>query len=501
MGGPSASDDAVEDPAASSLRFSLDMGTVADQALGDDRADALLTVSAASSARAAAGAGALVLIMDTSLSMTNRGKLDEAKRAVCAAIDTLHEGTRLAVVAGSRPAEVIYPPGGGLVRVTTAVKAAAKFEVIHQIAGGGTAIGSWLACARQLFAEGTPPGTVRHAVLYTDGRNEHETSEQLDRTLAECGDQFVCDARGLGDDWDYKVLLRITQALHGDPKAVVRIADLTDDFTRLMRQAQRVVVGRTRLDLRLDGRFQLDFVRQNRPVEAELTGQSYASDDEVHVPLGSWSPGDWAQYQVSLRYAPESLPVEEEIRAARVWLRAEHGDGTWQECAESRPLVVRRRATPAFRNVRLDLTRVEDLRELNMAMRACADAHEDGDVDRADEELRTAVELATALDDPTRLALLHAMAVSGTDGRLRMRRGLPRGEVQRLGLESTRTGPMPADVVDPPIPSTPRRRRCARGHWTTSHWVNFCEECGEPFARTDSVPGGAAAGGGPVGAP
>ncbi|WP_157876378.1 VWA domain-containing protein, partial [Streptomyces sp. Root264] len=242
------------------------MDAPADLAHDETRADALVTVRA----RPAAGPAtptqsAEVLIMDRSLSMAGHGKLDEAKRAMCAAVDALRDGTLLGVVAGHHEAEVVFPATGGLASVDADTRQEAKSRIIGQPAEGGTAIGRWLACADRLFASVPSPGVVRHAVLYTDGKDEHETPEELDGVLETCTDRFVCDARGLGEDWNYAELLRITQALHGSAEAVVNASDLAQDFTRTMRQAQRVVVPRVYLGLRLNSRFRLGFVRQTRP--------------------------------------------------------------------------------------------------------------------------------------------------------------------------------------------------------------------------------------------
>jgi hypothetical protein len=502
------------------LDFSVEVDASSDLAYDDDRADALLTVRARPAedgpgAGAAAGAGqaAEVLIMDKSLSMAGQGKLTEAKRAMCAAVDSLRDGTRLGIVAGNHQAEVIFPPGGGLARVDAAVKEAAKHRVLSQLPKGGTAIGSWLTRADELFASSTARDTVRHAVLYTDGKNEHETAEQLGNALDACADRFVCDARGLGDDWHYAELLRITEALHGTARAVVTIADLTGDFTRLMEQARRIVVPRVYLGLRLGGRFRLGFVRQTHPVEADLTARRQRYDGEVHIPLGAWPPED-RQYHLSLRFDPEALPVEEELRAARLTLRAELPDATRAPCAASEALIVRRRATPDFRfSPPESLTRAENLRELGMAMRACADAAQNKRWQEADRELRIALRLAELLGDTERLALLRSLSVPGPDGRPRVRQDLSRGYIQLIGLESARTGAPDTDPIDrsglplllppsspspSPLPSPsrdaagPPRRECPRCHAVTSaQRLRHCEECGYEFG------GGERDGGGP----
>ncbi|MFK4150204.1 VWA domain-containing protein [Streptomyces sp. NPDC004065] len=467
------------------LGFGVELDAPADLGHDETRADALVTVRAGSPDRAGPRTPAAeVLIMDRSLSMAGRGKLDEAKRAVCAAVDTLRDGTYLGVVAGHHGAEVVFPPGGGLARVDAAARQAAKAHVAAQIAAGGTAIGQWLACADRMFATVSDPGAVRHAVLYTDGKDEHETPEQLGAVLQACTDRFVCDARGLGEDWNYTELLRITEALHGGAEAVVTISDLTEDFTRLVRQAQRIAVARVYLGLRLNKRFRLDFVRRTRPVEAELTARQHR-DGEIHVPLGSWSPGEARQYQVSLRFDPEALTVDENLRAARVTLHAEGPDGTLRPCSETRSMVVRRRASPGFGIPRSpDLTRVENERELGMAMRACADAQQRGDFDRADRELRIAVGLAEELRDIARLRLLRSVATTGGDGLLRVRRDASRGHMQRLGLESTRTAAPPLETVEPQAPPgdgvlPPSCPRC--GTTASTGTAKFCEECGHRF--------------------
>ncbi|MFI9389482.1 VWA domain-containing protein [Streptomyces bauhiniae] len=463
------------------------MDSPSDLPYDERRADALITVTAHSAAGPAPQVqSAQVLIMDRSLSMS-RHKLDEAKRAMCAAIDTLRDGTLLGIVAGNHQAEVIFPPTGGLAVVDARSREAAKLRVVGQLPEGGTAIGQWLDRARDLFASAGSPGTVRHAVLYTDGKDEHETPEQLGKILALCADRFICHARGLGDDWHHAELLRITQALHGTAEAVVTIADLTEDFTRLMREAQRIVVPRLYLGLRLNSRFQLAFVRQTRPVEADLTGRQL-KDGETHVPLGSW-PAESRQYQVSLRFDPGTLTVDELLRAARVTLHAEFPDGTRRPCSESAAMVVRRRATPGFGIARSpDLTRVENERELGMAMRACADARLRGDLDRADRELRLATGLAESLGDTARLRLLRAVATTGPDGRPRLRRDASRGQMLRIGVDSTKTVSRPVDPRELPLRDTGLPRVCPRCDATaTSPTAKFCEECGHPFGDAGPV--------------
>ncbi len=482
---------AVGDRSPLGLGFALEVDAPSDLPYDERRADALITVTAdAVAGPSAQTPNAEILIMDRSLSMTGH-KLDEAKRAMWAAIDTLRDGTLLAVVAGNHEADVIFPTAGGLARVDARTREDAKLRVAGQLAEGGTAIGKWLAHARRLFASVESPGTVRHAVLYTDGKDEHETPEQLGEILASCTDHFVCDARGLGDDWRYTELLRVTEALHGSAEAVVTISDLTEDFASLMREAQRIVVPRVYLGLRLNSRFQLAFVRQTRPVEAELTARQQRGE-ETHVPLGSWPP-ETRQYQISLRFDPRSLTVDETLRAARITLHAEFPDGTRRPCAESAAMVVRRRSTPGFGIARSpDLTRVENERELGMAMRACADAQLRGDLERADRELRLAIGLAESLRDTARLRSLRAIAADGPDGLPRVRRDVARGRILGIGVDSTKTARRPVDPHedDRPLQDAGACHVCPRcGTRSTSPKARFCEECGHRLGDAGAADG------------
>src|SRR5205814_7379997 len=102
-------------------------------------------------------------------------------------------------------------------------------------AAGGTAIGRWLALANTLFAG--HPAEIKHAILLTDGRNQHETPEQLVAVLRACEGKFSCDARGVGSDWVANELLMIASALLGTADGLPDAAALVDDFRKLTETA------------------------------------------------------------------------------------------------------------------------------------------------------------------------------------------------------------------------------------------------------------------------
>ena len=126
--------------------------------------------------------------------------MQAARDATAVAIDCIRDGVLFGVIAGNDRAMHMYPPYGGLEPASEQSRGAAKQMVGRLRAGGGTAIGTWLRAANDAFA--AAPGRVCHAILLTDGANQHETREQLETTLAGCEGRFQCDCRGVGTDWE-----------------------------------------------------------------------------------------------------------------------------------------------------------------------------------------------------------------------------------------------------------------------------------------------------------
>lgn len=472
----------VSDGTGSGLDFTIEIDATRDLAVNADRVEALITIQAASGGTPAPAARiAEILIMDRSLSMRGQNKIHEARRAACAAIDALPGGTLLGIVAGNREAMPVFPSTGGLAVIDAMTRTAAKRRVMSLWPEGGTRIGQWLLAANDLFKAAPAAGVVRHAVLYTDGKNEHETRPELDAALAACSDRFSCDVRGVGDDWDHTELLRIAAALHGDATAVLRIADLADDFIRLMRRVGRLVVPRAYLRLDLNDRFNITAVTQTKPVEADLTQQLRpVAAATVDVPLGSWDDQATRQYQVSLRFEPDATPAGVKLRAARVDLLAELPDGTCQTCAHA-PLAIFRHTTPDFETITPEsLTRAGSVRELGAAMRACARAWLHQLFAEAEEELNLAFRLARELGDE-RLAELESVSATGPDGKARLRTDVTAGDMSKLGLDSIRTV-WPADWSRPALPAdgaaeagADKPERAAR-----APAAGVCDSCGEP---------------------
>lgn len=157
---------------------------------------------------------AVVIMVDCSGSMDYPPtKMRNARDATAAAIDTLRDGTSFAVVGGTHVAKEVYPGNGRLAVADAQTRAQAKGALRALSAGGGTAIGTWLRLADRLL--GAADVDIRHGILLTDGRNEHEAPEDLRAALDSCAGRFTCDARGVGTDWEVKEVTAIASALLG----------------------------------------------------------------------------------------------------------------------------------------------------------------------------------------------------------------------------------------------------------------------------------------------
>ncbi|WP_233225893.1 VWA domain-containing protein [Amycolatopsis sp. CA-126428] len=264
--------------------------------------NAVLTVTASGAVSAAGTAAAEVIVIDCSGSMEYpRDKMAAAIRATEAAVDALRDGVEFAVVAGTGQARLVYP-AAGLVAAGAKTRAAAKAAVRRLKPEGGTAIGRWLALASQLF-EGRE-GALKHVILLTDGRNEHEKPEELERVLAACAGRFVCDCRGVGTGWQVAELRRVATALLGTVDIVADPAGLAADFRAMATAAMGKSVADVALRLWTPQSAKVKFVKQVAPEVVDLTGKRTESGPRTgDYPTGSWG-AESRDYQLCVEVTP-----------------------------------------------------------------------------------------------------------------------------------------------------------------------------------------------------
>jgi hypothetical protein len=376
-----------------------------------------------------------IILLDCSGSMGQPWKkLRAARAATAAAIDALRDGVWFAVVRGSHVAERVYPTHTSLVRASDNTRRAARDALRGLWPEGGTAMGSWLTCARDLFA--TRPGAIAHAILLTDGKNESETETDFAAALDGCAGVFQCDCRGVGTEWDVDELRSISTRLMGTVDIVADPEDLADDFRTMAEAAMAKAVGRASLRVWTPEGSTLRFVKQVVPDVRDLTDVGTPADAcSRDFPTGAWGE-ETRQYHVCVRVPARR--VGDEMLAARVSLTV--GDrivssalikACWTD-DEQESTRVDQRVGQAVAQAEL-----ADAVQLGLAARTR------GDESGAAEGLGRAVALASENGNDAALQLLGRVVEieDATTGTVRLRDRVDRADEMALDTRSTRTVP------------------------------------------------------------
>ncbi|MEU4803849.1 VWA domain-containing protein [Actinosynnema sp. NPDC023587] len=356
---------------------------------GAAEVNAILTVSASGeAASAAAPDAAQVVIVDTSGSMRYPPtKLAAAKRATEAAVDTLRDGVKFAVIGGTDQAAMVYPASPGLVEATAATRSAAKRAVARLQADGGTAMGQWLLLAERVFA-GHDSGP-RHAILLTDGQNQHETPHQLTRVLDQVSGRFAVDCRGVGTDWQVAELRRISEALLGTVDIVAEPEGLAEDFRAMTATAMDKAVADVSLRLWTPEGARVRFLKQASPGLLDLTDRRVeAAPRTGDYPTGAWSGVESRDYHLCVQVKPAN--VGDRMLAGRVGLVGPGGDVLGQ----GRVLAVWTDDSALSTRISPEVAHYTGQAELAGAIQEGLEARKSGDVETATARLGRAVRLA-----------------------------------------------------------------------------------------------------------
>ncbi|MFD9905557.1 VWA domain-containing protein [Streptomyces sp. NPDC059063] len=389
----------------------------------------------------AAGQGpdaAVAIMVDCSGSMDYPPtKMRGARDATAAAVDAVRDGVRFAVIGGTHVAKEIYPGGGRLAVANPQTRAQAKEALRRLSAGGGTAIGTWLRLADRLLASAEV--SIRHGILLTDGRNEHESPDDLRASLDACAGRFTCDARGVGTDWEVKEVTGIATALLGTADIVADPAGLSADFTQMMESAMGKEVADVGLRLWTPMGVEIVFVKQVAPTVVELTDRrTEAGPRAGDYPTGSW--GDESRdYHICVRVPGAELG--QEMLAARVSLVVPQEDGTVQTLSQGLVRAVWTDDMAASTSINPQVAHYTGQAELAQVIQQGLDARKLGDFDGATAKLGRAVQLASASGNEDTAKLLSKVVdvVDAATGTVRLKARVAEADEMTLETRSTKT--------------------------------------------------------------
>src|SRR5215471_4955148 len=403
---------------------------------------AVVTVTSGADVSVAAPGGsagsAEIIIIDCSGSMDYPPtKMSQAKVATAAAIDVVRDGVGFAVVAGTSTAWPVFPPDGSMAVADASARSAAKQAVAGLRANGGTAIGQWLALARQIFAG--YPAQLRHAILLTDGKNQHETPERLAAELSQCEGVFSCDCRGVGTDWEVKELRTVSTTLLGTVDIVPDPAGLAADFAAMMENAMGKQVADISLRVWTPQTATLKFVKQVAPAVEDLTGRRTQTGPQAgDYPTGAWGPGESRDYHLCVRVTPAG--VGQEMLAARVSLVAATPSGP---DVLGQGLVRALWTDDEALSTRINgsVTHYTGQAELAQVIQEGLEARKRGDEDTATAKLGRAVALAERSGNEGTAKLLAKVVdvVDAASGTVRLKKTVDDADEMALDTRSTKT--------------------------------------------------------------
>ena len=402
---------------------------------GGQDVSAIITVTAAPAEDMGA---AEIIMVDCSGSMSSPPtKIAQARTATSAAVDVIRDGVAFAVIAGTQSARPVFPRDGRLAVADAQTREAAKHAVAGLEVGDGTAIGQWLRLAHHMFT--SDPAALRHAILLTDGQNQHETPEQLDAAISRCQGVFSCDCRGIGTDWEVGELRRISSALLGTVDIVPDPADLAADFAAMMAAAMGKAVADVSLRVWTPQHAAVRFMKQVAPEVADLTGRRAQSGPQAgDYPTGAWGPGESRDYHLGVRVI--AAGVGQEMLAARVSL-VTGGPSAPEVLGQALVRAIWTADEALSTRINAHIAHYTGQAELAQVIQEGLEARKRGDEDTATAKLGRAVALAeqSGNEDTAKLLAKVVDVVDAATGTVRLKKTVDDADEMALDTRSTKT--------------------------------------------------------------
>lgn len=299
---------------------------------GSREVHAIMTVTAGEST-AASGTGERLfgILCDVSGSMEG-GKMTAAKGAMARLVGMLPPECSFFIVAGADAAHLVCP----IMRADAVGKQQALGAIHNMRAFGGTRISNWLHMALDQFR--ARQGTLRQALLLTDGQNDAGDSLPLQSVLAQCEGLFQCDCRGVGTDWQVEQLRTIAGKLLGTVDIIPSPQQIDADFHTILQRALSKTVSDVFLRLWTPQGARVKFCKEVSPAIVDLTARAREVKPQMReYPTGAWGKGESRDFHFCIEVAPGT--VGDEVLAGRASL-VYTDRGVENKVAEARILAV-----------------------------------------------------------------------------------------------------------------------------------------------------------------
>jgi hypothetical protein len=283
------------------------------------------------------------------------------------------------------------------------------------------------------------PAQLRHAILLTDGKDEHESSEDLDAAINLCEGVFSCDCRGVGTDWRVDELRRISTALLGTVDIVPDPAGLAADFSAMMTAAMGKQVADVTLRVWAPQHAAIQFVKQVTPSVEDLTGRRVDSGPQAgDYPTGAWGAGESRDYHLCVQVTPGT--VGQEMLAARVSLVADSPSGP-EVVGQGLVRAVWTDDEALSTRINKHVAHYTGQAELAQVIQEGLEARKEGDEATATAKLGRAVALAhqSGNEDTAKLLARVVDVVDPASGTVQLKKKVDDADEMALDTRSTKT--------------------------------------------------------------
>jgi von Willebrand factor type A C-terminal domain len=279
---------------------------------------------------------------------------------------------------------------------------------------------------------------LRHAILLTDGQNEHESAGQLAAAIGLCEGSFSCDCRGVGTDWAVQELRKISTALLGTVDIVPDPVGLAADFQAMMTAAMAKEVADVALRVWTPQRAVVRFVRQVAPTVEDLTARrTLAGPQAGDYPTGAWGT-ESRDYHICVDVEPAG--IGQEMLAARISLIQIEASGP-QTLAQGLVRAIWTDDEALSTRISRHIAHYTGQEELAEAIQEGLEARKAGDEETASAKLGRAVALAheSGNEDTARLLAHVVDVIDPATGTVRLKSKVGVADEMALDTRSSKT--------------------------------------------------------------
>ena len=273
----------------------------------------------------------------------------------------------------------------------------------------------------------------------TDGKNEGEKVEFLDKALSACEGFFQVQAVGFGQDWDQKELMKIANKMTGKATSVTN----TSDLGNLMKDALASAMSKNIADVRL--RFwtpkivSFKVFKQSYPTEIDLTCSMISVDPRtIEFPLGAF--GAEAQDYFATFEVPANQNGDQCLVCRPSLVYTDPNKGELVKIDGKEVAVQWTDDTSYSMRMNRQVAHYSGQAEKAQAIQEGLDAYRSGDTEKATVQLQKAVKLARESGDDATVANIRKIAeIDDKDFSVVIKRNTTKANLMDLEVGSSRS--------------------------------------------------------------